>query len=62
VEVLGKGSDVAIVVMGGITSEASAAQAVLAAEGIAATLVVVSTLSPPPEHDLANVISRFCSL
>lgn len=59
VEVLGDGRDLVIVAMGGIVSEAAAAIASLAETGISATLVVVSTLSPPPEQDLAAVLSRF---
>jgi transketolase len=59
VEVLGDGRDVVLVAMGGIASEAAAAVTNLAADGISATLVIVSTLSPAPEEDLAAVLSRF---
>lgn len=56
-EVLGGGAKVAIVAMGAIASEAAQAVAVLAKDGIEATLVVVSTLSPASEEDLAKALT-----
>lgn len=59
VEVIGNGRDLAIVAMGAIASEAAVAVTNLAKDGISATLVIVSTLSPAPEEDLAAVLSQF---
>jgi transketolase len=59
VEILGDGRDVVLVTMGGIASQAAAALSSLADQGILATLVVVSTLSPPPEEDLARLLADF---
>jgi transketolase len=58
-EVIGDGRDLVIFAMGAIASEAAAAVSSLAAEGIAATLVVVATLAPVEEEELVAVLSKF---
>jgi transketolase len=56
-EVLGPGAKVAIVAMGAIASEAAHAVSALAKDGIEVTLVIVSTLSPASEEDLAKALT-----
>lgn len=57
-EAIGDGEDVAIVALGTMASEAVEAARLLAARGIAATVVVVASVSPPPVKDLVDVLSR----
>ncbi len=57
VEVIGEGRDLALVAMGAIASEAAQAVQVLAKDGISARLVIVSTLSPASEEDLAAALT-----
>ena len=56
-EVLGSGQDVAIVAMGGITAEATAAADLLNAEGIKTRVVIVSSFNPGPDEDLKAQLS-----
>jgi transketolase len=58
VELLGAGTDVALVTYGGITAEAVAASRLLAEHGIDATVAVVASLAPPPVEDLAGLLGR----
>lgn len=58
-EVIGDGTDLAILCWGAITSEAVAAAQILAAEGLGATVLVVSTLAPAPVEDLVAFLTRF---
>src|SRR5258705_8766833 len=55
--VLGDGSDLALVALGNMASTAVEAQALLAADGVAARVVIVSCVRPPPTHDLAQALS-----
>ncbi|HYV17304.1 MAG TPA: transketolase C-terminal domain-containing protein [Conexibacter sp.] len=55
-ERIGEGRDVAIVALGGIAAQAVAAAEVLAADGIEATVAVVSSLNPAPVDDLAELL------
>jgi transketolase len=55
-QTLVNGGDLAIVAMGGVTREAVRAAELLAAAGIDASVVVVSSFNPAPEDDLANVL------
>lgn len=55
---IGDGGDVALIAMGGLAREAVQAAELLAEQGCAATVVVVSTLNPAPIRDLVEVLSR----
>jgi transketolase len=55
--VLGDGSDVALVALGNMASTAVEAQALLAAEGVAARVVIVSCVRPAPTHDLVQALA-----
>jgi transketolase len=57
-QVIGAGDDVALIAMGGIAHEAVKAAELLAEQGVAATVVVVSTLHPAPIADLVGVLRR----
>ena len=58
-ETLGSGTDVLLVALGSVTVEAAAALDLLAAQGIGATLLVVSSLNPSPVADVAAALARF---
>lgn len=55
---IGDGEDVAIVAMGTMASEAVEAARLLAERDVAASVVVVSSVSPPPVEDLIEALSR----
>jgi transketolase len=55
--VLGDGADVALVALGNMTPTAVEAQALLAASGVAARVVVVSCVRPAPTHDLVAALA-----
>ena len=57
-ERIGEGRDVAIVALGGIAAQAVAAAELLAADGIETSVVVVSSLSPAPVDDLAELLAE----
>ncbi len=59
VQLVTAGDDIAIVAMGSIAQEAVTAATTLAAQGIHATVIVVSNFNPDPEDDLARILSRF---
>lgn len=59
VEVVRTGADLALVASGAIATEAARAAEALAAKGIEASVVVVSSLSPAPLDDLAAVLAPF---
>jgi transketolase len=59
VQAVTAGGDIAIVAMGSVASEAVAAAAMLAGQGIGAMVIVVSGFNPDPEDDLAQHLSRF---
>lgn len=56
IQLIGDGADVALIAVGAITREVHRAAELLAKEGIAATVAVVSTLNPPPTADLADLL------
>jgi transketolase len=58
-QTVGSGTDVLIVALGSITVEAAAAVDLLAAQGIGATLLVVSSLNPSPVADVAAALAHF---
>jgi transketolase len=55
--VLGEGADVALVALGNMASTALETQALLAAGGVAARVVVVSCVRPAPTHDLVAALA-----
>jgi transketolase len=55
--VLGEGTDIALVALGNMAATAVEAQALLAAEGVAARVVVVSCVRPAPTHDLVQALA-----
>jgi transketolase len=55
-QLIGEGSDVALIAVGSIAREARRAAELLAEEGIAATVAVVSTFNPSPVEDLAELL------
>jgi transketolase len=55
--VLGDGADVAFVALGDMASTAVEAQALLAASGVGARVVVVSCVRPAPTHDLVAALA-----
>ncbi len=56
-QVLGDGGDVALVALGNMASTAVETQALLAAEGVAARVVIVSCVRPAPTHDLVQALA-----
>jgi transketolase len=54
--VLGDGTDIALVALGNMASTAVEAQALLAARGVAARVVIVSSVRPVPTHDLVQAL------
>jgi len=57
-ETIGDGEDVAIVALGTMASEAVEAARLLAERDVAATVVVVASVSPAPVEDLLDVLGR----
>jgi len=57
-ELVGDGSDLAIVTYGSITAEAVAAARCLEDEGVRVTIAVTASLAPPPVDDLAELLGR----
>lgn len=55
--VIGDGSDVVLVALGPAARQAVEAGAILAERGIAAKVVVVSSINPTPESDLAELLA-----
>jgi len=59
VELIQDGTDLLLLAMGPIATEAAASAAQLAEAGVSSAVAVVSTLNPPPEEALAGLLSRF---
>ncbi|HEV7459699.1 MAG TPA: transketolase C-terminal domain-containing protein [Solirubrobacteraceae bacterium] len=55
-EMIGDGTDVAIVAIGTVAAEAVRAAELLADEGLDATVAIVSSFNPAPEDDLAALL------
>ncbi len=55
-QLIGDGSDVALIAIGSVAREAQLAAEALAEEGIAATVAVVSTFNPSPVEDLVELL------
>ncbi len=59
VQLIGSGCDVALVTMGSVSQETVAAAELLSAQGIQATVVVVSSFSPDPDAHLSEILASF---
>jgi transketolase len=55
-QLIGEGSDVALIAIGSVAREAQHAAELLAEEGVNATVAVVSTFNPSPVEDLAELL------
>lgn len=55
-ELLGTGTDVAILSYGGIATQAVAAAEILEAQGVATTVAVAACLAPAPSDDIAELL------
>lgn len=53
------GSDVVLIVMGSVATEAAAAAGELAKQGISSCVLVVASVTPAPVDDLVRALSRF---
>jgi len=62
VEVVREGSDMLIVAMGAVASEAVAAADALVAQGINCSVAVVATLNPVPVDDLLTLLKTYSSV
>ena len=60
-QVVHEGGDLAILSMGSVSVEATAAAGLLAAQGVRATVAVVSSFNPDPTEDMAALLARFRS-
>ncbi len=54
-----EGPDLALIAMGGIATEVTAAAAMLATLGVSCTVAIVASVSPPPVADLTALLGRF---
>src|SRR5580658_5991584 len=59
VQVIRGGGDIALVTMGSVSQETAAAAELLSAQGVEATVVVVSNFSPDPDAHLAKILGPF---
>lgn len=59
VQQVGNGTDVLLISSGAITKEAIKAAQILASSGFSTTLLVIASISPAPEGQLVEVLSRF---
>jgi transketolase len=58
-QLIGSGQDLLIIALGSIASEAALAVETLALQGISCTLMVVSSVNPPPLGTLIQTLPRF---
>ncbi|MCX6911522.1 MAG: 1-deoxy-D-xylulose-5-phosphate synthase, partial [Verrucomicrobia bacterium] len=58
VQCLREGSDLLVIAMGGIATEAAAAVDELAARGVSCSLGIVGHVSPAPVDELAGLLAR----
>jgi transketolase len=56
-ELIGEGSDVAIIALGSLAHEAQRASELLEKRGISATVAVVASVQPPPTDDLVALLT-----
>ncbi|NQT04163.1 MAG: 1-deoxy-D-xylulose-5-phosphate synthase, partial [Planctomycetes bacterium] len=59
VQLIGDGSDLLIIAMGSVASEAVRAAQTLNAQGIGCTVMIVAALNPAPINELAQTLGRF---
>ena len=57
-QLLGSGEDVALIAMGGVAGEAVRAAELLAEQGLGASVAVISSVSPAPSDELAELLQR----
>jgi transketolase len=57
VQEIGEGTDLLLIAMGNVASEAAAARTALASRGVACKLAIVANVSPPPSDDLARLLA-----
>ena len=60
-QVVQEGADLVILSMGSVSVEATAAAGMLAAQGVRATVAIVSSFNPDPAEDVATLLARFRS-
>ncbi len=58
-QVVREGEDLLILTLGSIATEVAEAADTLALAGVACTVIVVASVSPPPIEDLAQALARF---
>jgi len=58
-QLIGEGTDLLIITMGGIASEAVIAAKFLATQGVTCIVMVIASLNPAPVDDLAEILARF---
>jgi transketolase len=58
IQTIGDGTDVVFVTLGTVAVDALRAASLLAERGVAATVAVVASVSPPPVEDLAELLGR----
>ncbi len=58
-DLIGSGTDFLMITMGSITSEVIAAMECLSGKGISSTVMVISSIAPPPISTLQEVLPRF---
>jgi len=61
VQIVHEGADLVILSMGSVSVEATAAASLLAAQGVRATVAIVSSFNPDPAEDVATLLARFRS-
>jgi len=58
-QIIREGTDLLIITMGSVASEAALAADALAAKGISSMVAVVASINPAPVNDLAAILTRF---
>lgn len=56
---IGKGTDLLIITMGNIASEAASAMEILSTQSVSCTMMVVASMNPSPVDDLEEALARF---
>ena len=58
-QIIREGTDLLIITMGSVASEAALAADALAAKGISSMVAVIASINPAPVNDLAAILTRF---
>jgi len=58
-QIIREGTDLLIIAMGSVASEAALAADALAAKGISSMVAVIASINPAPVNDLAAILTRF---